>query len=140
MDRSLSFLALLFLLSGCYQTSLAPMIGPATGASQGRIAYSAVSTGVSYGVKHKTGKFPIEHILKQKKDEIVGKVASIEKEVIERSTLVKDKIIRQKDKLKSKGKPTKLRWVLGIKEIKNVTQEEAFAASKPRYSYWSKQK
>ena len=116
------------------------MIGPATGASQGRIAYSAVSTGVSYGVKHKTGKFPIEHILKQKKDEIVGKVASIEKEVIERSTLVKDKIIRQKDKLKSKGKPTKLRWVLGIKEIKNVTQEEAFAASKPRYSYWSKQK
>ena len=140
MGRSLSFLALFFLLSGCYQASLSPVIGPAAGISQGRVAYSAVSTGVSYGVKHKTGKFPIEHILKQKKDKIVGKVASIEKEVIERSTLVKEKVIRQKDKLKNKDKPTKLRWVLGIKEIKNVTQEEAFAANKPRYSYWSKQK
>ena len=30
--------------------------------------------------------------------------------------------------------------VIHVKEIKNVTQEEAFAANKPRYSYWSKQK
>ena len=43
---------------------------------------------------------------------------------------------RQKDNLKVK----KLRWVLGLKEIKNVTEEEAFAANKPRYSYRSKQK
>ena len=48
-----------FFLQGCYQTSLAPIIGPAAGASQGRLAYSAASTSISYGVKHKTGKFPI---------------------------------------------------------------------------------
>ena len=136
MQKTIGLVSLLFILSGCYQASLTPMIGPAAGASQGRIAYSAVSTGFSYGVKHTTGKFPIEHILKREKDKIVDKVASIEKEVIERSTLIKKKVVKQKDNLKAK----KLRWVLGVKEIKNVTEEEAFAANKPRYSYRSKQK
>ena len=59
MKFILSTLSLLFLLSGCYQTSLAPMLGPAATASQGNLAYSAASTGLSYGVKHKTGKFPV---------------------------------------------------------------------------------
>ncbi len=136
MKKTIGLVSLLFVLSGCYQTSLAPMIGPAAGASQGRLAYSAVSTSFSYGVKHTTGKFPIEHILKREKDKIVDKVASIEKEVIERSTSLKEKVVKQKDNLKVK----KLRWVLGVKEIKSVTEEEAFAANKPRYSYWSKQK
>jgi len=136
MQKTIVLFSLLFVLSGCYQTSLAPMLGPAAGASQGRLAYSAASTGFSYGVKKTTGKFPVEHILKREKDKIIGKVASIEKEVIERSTLIKEKIIKQKDNQKVK----KLRWVLGVKEIKNVTEEEAFAANKPRYSYWSKQK
>ncbi len=132
---------LFFFLQGCYQTSLAPMIGPAAGASQGRIAYSAVSTSVSYGVKHKTGKYPIEHILKREKDKIVKKIDNIEKEVIEKSSLVKKKLVQQKDNLKIKEKASKkLRWVLHIKDIKNVKQEEAFPANKPRYSYWSKQK
>ena len=151
MRKLIGFPIVLFFLSGCYQASLAPMIGPAAGATQGRIAYSAISTGVNYGVKHKTGKFPIEHLLKQKKDEIVNKVASIEKEVMENSILVKEKIVRQKklvkekivrqkNNLKIKDKAKKLRWVLHIKEIKKVKQEEAFPANKPRYSYWSKQK
>ena len=60
-------LSLLFLLSGCYQTSLAPMLGPAATASQGNLAYSAASTGLSYGVKHKTGKYPIEHFFQREK-------------------------------------------------------------------------
>ena len=135
---------LFFFLQGCYQTSLAPMIGPAAGASQGRIAYSAVSTTVNYGVKHKTGKYPIEHILKREKDKIVKKIATIEKEVIEKSSLIKKKIVNQKNNLKIKEKKEKtnekLRWVLHIKEIKSVKQEDAFPANKPRYSYWSKQK
>tara|TARA_Y100000590_G_scaffold131261_1_gene149976 strand:- start:286 stop:717 length:432 start_codon:yes stop_codon:yes gene_type:complete len=143
MQKTIGLVSLLFVLSGCYQTSLAPMIGPAAGASQGRLAYSAVSTSFSYGVKHTTGKFPIEHILKREKEKIIDKVVSIEKEAIERSKLIKEKVVKQKDnllKVKDKDKAKKLRWVLGVKEIKNVTEEEAFAASKPRYSYWSKQK
>ena len=141
MRRLIGFPVLLFFLSGCYQASLAPMIGPAAGASQGRMAYSAVSTSVSYGVKHKTGKYPIEHIFKREKDKIVNKIISIEKEVIKNSALVKEKLVSQKDNLKIKDKVSKkLRWVLHVKEIKNVTQEEVFSANKPRYSYWSKQK
>ena len=117
------------------------MIGPVAGASQGRIAYSAVSTSISYGVKHKTGKYPIQHVFKREKDKIINKIVSIEKEVIKNSALVKEKIVSQKDNLKIKDKASKkLRWVLHVKEIKNVTQEEAFSANKPRYSYWSKQK
>ena len=140
MQKIIGLVSLFFVLSGCYQASLTPMLGPAAGASQGKLAYSAVSTSLSYGVKHTTGKFPIEHILKREKDKIVDKVALIEKEAIERSTLIKDKVIKQKDNLKVKDKVKKLRWVLGVKEIKNVTEEEAFAANKPRYSYRSKQK
>ena len=140
MQKIIGLVSLFFVLSGCYQASLTPMLGPAAGASQGKLAYSAVSTSLSYGVKHTTGKFPIEHILKREKDKIVDKVALIEKEAIERSTLIEDKVIKQKDNLKVKDKAKKLRWVLGVKEIKNVTEEEAFAANKPRYSYWSKQK
>ena len=118
---------------GCYQTSLAPMLGPAAGASQGRIVQSTVTTGINYGVKNQTGKYPIEHILKREKDKIVKKIHVIEKEVLETSTSVKNILINQKD-------TTKVKWVLHLKEIKNVKNEEAFPANKPRYSYWPKAK
>ena len=141
MKRIAIFLSSLFFLQGCYQTSLAPMIGPAAGVSQGRIAYSAASTGMSYGVKHKTGKYPIEHIFQREKDKIVKKIDKIEEEVKEKSILIKEKIVNTNNNLKIKEHASqKLRWVLHIKEIKNVQQEEAFPANKPRYSYWSKQK
>ena len=39
-----------------------------------------------------------------------------------------------------KKEATKKKWVLHLKEIKNVKNEEAFPANKPRYSYWSKAK
>ena len=132
--KHLSVLLLFFfLLSGCYQTSLAPMLGPAAGASQGRIAHSAISSGISYGVKNQTGKYPIEHILKREKNKIAKKIDLIEKEVVEKSIYVKNTLVNKKD-------ATKTKWVLHLKEIKNVKNEEAFPANKPRYSYWSKAK
>ena len=126
-------LVFFFLLSGCYQTSLAPMLGPAAGASQGRIAHSAITSGISYGVKNQTGKYPIEHILKREKNKIAKKIDLIEKEVVEKSIYVKNTLVNKKD-------ATKTKWVLHLKEIKNVKNEEAFPANKPRYSYWSKAK
>ena len=130
--KHLSVLLLFFfLLSGCYQTSLAPMLGPAAGASQGRIAHSAISSGISYGVKNQTGKYPIEHILKREKNKIAKKIDLIEKEVVEKSIYVKNTLVDKKD-------ATKTKWVLHLKEIKNVKNQEAFPANKPRYSYWSK--
>ena len=133
-------LSLLFFLSGCYQTSLAPMLGPAATASQGNLAYSAASTGLSYGVKHKTGKFPVEHIFQREKQKIVKKIDLIETMVQDKSVLVRDSIIEQKNNFQSKGVKAKTKWVLHLKDIKTVEVKDAFPASKPRYSYWSKAK
>ena len=133
-------LSLLFFLSGCYQASLAPMLGPAATASQGNLAYSAASTGLSYGVKHKTGKFPVEHFFQSKKQKIVKKIDAIETFVEDKSNSVKTNIIEQKNNLQSKGVKAKTRWVLHLKDIKNVKEKDAFPANKPRYSYWSKVK
>ena len=130
----------LFFLSGCYQASLAPMIGPAASASQGNLAYSAATTGLSYGVKHKTGKFPVEHFIQSKKQKIVKKIDAIETFVEDKSNSVKTNIIEQKNNLQSKGVKAKTRWVLHLKDIKNVKEKDAFPANKPRYSYWSKAK
>ena len=133
-------LSLLFLLSGCYQASLTPMLGPAATASQGNLAYSAASTGLSYGIKHKTGKFPAEHIFQREKEKIVKKIDLIETTVQDKSNLLRAGVIDQKNKLQSKGVKAKTRWVLHLKEIKSVNEKDAFPANKPRYSYWSKEK
>ena len=62
MKKTLSLLATLFLLNGCAE-SLA-LLGPATsGAGSGKVAQSAFSSAVSYGVKQETGKSPSQHVL-----------------------------------------------------------------------------
>ena len=132
-------LSLIF-LTGCYQASLAPMLGPAATASQGNLAYSAASTGLSYGVKHKTGKFPVEHLFQREKQKIVNKIDTIQTLVQDKSDLIKANVIDQKNNLQSKGVEAKTRWVLHLKDIKNVKVKDAFPASKPRYSYWPKEK
>ena len=133
-------LSLLFLTSGCYQASLAPMIGPAATASQGNLAYSAASTGLSYGIKNTTGKYPVEHIFQREKQKIAKKIDLIETVVLDKSDLVRTNIIEQKNNLQSKGVKAKTKWVLHLKDIKTVKVKDAFPASKPRYSYWSKAK
>ena len=140
MKSIAGILSVFFLLSGCYQTSFVPMIGPAATASQGNLAYSAASTGLSYGVKHQTGKFPIEHIFQREKQKIAKKIDLIESVVLDKSDLVRTNIIEQKNNLQSKSVKAKTRWVLHLKEIKSVNEKDAFPANKPRYSYWSKEK
>ena len=116
------------------------MLGPAATASQGNLVYSAASTGLSYGVKHKTGKFPVEHLFQREKQKIVKKIDSIQTLVQDKSDLIKANVIDQKNNLQSKGVEAKTRWVLHLKDIKNVKVKDAFPASKPRYSYWPKEK
>jgi len=70
MRKLIGLLTLLFLLSGCFESSL--VVGPAIiGGTQGKLAQSSISSALSYGVKYKTGKYPIQHILKQKKEKAV---------------------------------------------------------------------
>ena len=54
--------------------------------------------------------------------------------------MVRDSIIEQKNNFQSKDVKAKTRWVLHLKDIKNVKEKDAFPASKPRYSYWPKVK
>ena len=63
MKKILSLIATLFILNGCAE-SIA-LLGPATtsGLSGGKIAQSAASSVVSYGVKKQTGMSPSEHAL-----------------------------------------------------------------------------
>jgi hypothetical protein len=61
MKKTLSLIVALFLLNGCAETFA--LLGPVTSfsAGSGKIAQSAISSTVSYGVKKQTGKSPSEH-------------------------------------------------------------------------------
>ena len=60
MKKIFSLLAMSVLLSGCVESMA--LIGPATtGAGNGKIAQSAISPVLSYGVKKQTGKSLMEH-------------------------------------------------------------------------------
>ena len=62
MKKIFSLLAMSVLLSGCVESMA--LIGPATtGAGSGKIAQSAMSSTLSYGVKKQTGKSPMEHAM-----------------------------------------------------------------------------
>ena len=78
MRKLIGLLISFFLLSGCFESSL--VVGPAIGGAQGKLAQSSVSTALSYGIKYKTGKYPIQHILKQKKEKAV-KTTSLMREI-----------------------------------------------------------
>lgn len=59
MNKIFVLLLSMFLLNGCVESFVA--IG--AGASNGKMAQSAIKTGVSYGIKAQTGKSPMEHAL-----------------------------------------------------------------------------
>ena len=59
MRKILGLLITLFLLNGCAES--VALLG--TGASNGKIVQSSFNSVISYGVKKKTGKTPIEHAI-----------------------------------------------------------------------------
>jgi hypothetical protein len=112
MRKTLSLLVTLFLLNGCAE-SLA-LLGPATsGTSSGKVAQSALSSAVSYGVKLQTGKSPSQHALtyvkknnpEKKKDTCISFVEKTNSELCavlkKKMSLTKDKIIKNKKNEKS---------------------------------------
>ncbi len=131
MRKLIGLLMLLFLLSGCFETSL--VMGPAIGGAQGKLAQSSVSTALSYGVKYKTGKYPIQHILKQKKEKAV-KIAS----------LMGEKFLTTTDKIKHNlVKKPKIKLVKAnyetikakITKLKIRTISKQIFIHEPRFSY-----
>ncbi len=62
MKKIFFLLTGLFLLNGCAE-SVALLGSSVGGASSGKMLQSSLNSAVSYGVKHKTGKTPIGHVL-----------------------------------------------------------------------------
>ena len=62
MKKVFFLLTTLFLLNGCAE-SVALLGSSVGGASSGKMLQSSLNSAISYGVKHKTGKTPLGHML-----------------------------------------------------------------------------
>ena len=62
MKKVFFLLITLFLLNGCAE-SVALLGSSVGGASSGKMLQSSLNSAISYGVKHKTGKTPLGHML-----------------------------------------------------------------------------
>ncbi len=131
MKKLIGLLILFFLFSGCFESSL--VMGPAIGGAQGKLAQSSVSTALSYGVKYKTGKYPIQHILKKEKEKAVETASLMGEKVLTTTDKIKDNLVKKSEvKLVKenyetvKAKITKLKIRIISKKI---------FVHEPRFSY-----
>ena len=134
MRKLIGLLILLFLLSGCFESSL--VIGPVIGGAQGKMAQSSVSSALSYGIKHKTGKSPIQHILKrkkEKKEKTVKTVSLMEEKVLTTTNEIKHNLVKKPEVklVKANYKTVKAK----ITKLKIRTISEKTFVHEPRFSY-----
>ena len=139
MRKLVGLLILPFLLSGCFESSL--VVGPAIGGAQGKLAQSSISTAFSYGVKHKTGKYPFQHILKQKKEKAVKTVSLMKEKALTTTNKIKHNLVKKPEvKLVKKpevklveanNKTTKAK----ITKLKIRTISKKIFVHEPRFSY-----
>jgi len=61
MNKLLILLLFFVFLTGCMNS--VALLGPATGAANGKVVQSSIQSAVSYGIKKQTGKSPFEHAL-----------------------------------------------------------------------------
>ena len=110
MKKIFSSMIMLFILTGCAE-SLA-LLGPTSSAvTGGNVAQSAISSAVSYGVKKKTGKSPMEHTVsyveehnpERKKSTCISFLKASDSELCEvlkknisntKNKIIKNKIVR----------------------------------------------
>ena len=131
MKKIFSLLAMSVLLSGCVESMA--LIGPATtGAGSGKIAQSAISPVLSYGVKKQTGKSLMEHAMTyakeinpQKKKEPC--LSFVEKTNSEICAILKKQLKITKSKILKKSKER------SIKDLTSSLQPNINKKSKIRY-------
>ena len=98
MRKLIGLLISVFLLSGCFESSL--VMGPAIGGAQGKLAQSSVSTALSYGIKYKTGKYPYQHILKQQKEKAIKILEQKKEKAVKTVSLMKEKVLTTTNTIK----------------------------------------
>jgi hypothetical protein len=109
------------------------VVGPAIGGAQGKLAQSSISTAFSYGIKYKTGKYPIQHILKQKKEKAVKTVSSMEEKVLTTTNEIKHNLVKKLEvkSVKANYKTIKAK----ITKLKIRTISKKIFVHEPRFSY-----
>ena len=142
MRKLIGLLISLFFLSGCFETSL--VMGPAVGGAQGKLTQSSISTALSYGIKHKTGKYPIQHLLKQKKEKAVKILKRKKEKTVKTVSLMEEKVLTTTNKIKHNlVKKPDVKLVEAnykaikakITKLKIRTISEKIFVHEPRFSY-----
>ncbi len=131
MRRLIGLLVLLFLLSGCYESSL--VIGPAVGGAQGKLAQSSVSTALSYGIKYKTGKYPIEHILKKKKEKTVKTASLMGEKILTKTDKIKHNLVNKPEVKLIKANYETIKTKIAKLKIQTISKK--IFVHEPRFSY-----
>jgi len=134
MRKSVALLISLFLLSGCFETSL--VMGPAIGGAQGKLAQSSISTALSYGVKYKTGKYPIQHILKQKKEKAVKTASLMGEKVLTKTDKIKRNLVKKPEVKLVKANYETIKAKITKLKIRIISKK--IFVHEPRFSYLSR--
>jgi hypothetical protein len=103
MKKILVLLASMFLLVGCVESMA--LLGPATGATNGKIVQASAKSAISFGIKKKTGKSPIQHALAYVKEKNPDKkkekcISFIEKTNSEACAIAKKQVALAQTKIK----------------------------------------
>ena len=103
MKKILVLLASMFLLVGCVESMA--LLGPATGATNGKIVQASAKSAISFGIKKKTGKSPIQHTLAYVKEKNPDKkkekcISFIEKTNSEACAIAKKQVALAQTKIK----------------------------------------
>ena len=133
MKKVFFLLSSLFLLNGCAET--VALLGPVGGASNGKMLQSSLNSVISYGVKHQTGKSPLEHALAyaeeknpEKKQETC--ISFIERTRSEFCTILNKQISSTNSAVKEKTLEIVKKYPKNNKTSENtVLEEENFMSS-----------
>jgi hypothetical protein len=103
MKKLLISLSSAFLLSGCVESMA--LLGPVTGAANGKIVQASAKSAVSFGVKKTTGKSPIQHALAYAEEKNPNKnkekcISFIEKTNSEACSIAKKQVALAQIKIK----------------------------------------
>ena len=131
MRKLVGLLILLFLLSGCFESTL--IVGPAVGGAQGKLAQSSISTAFSYGIKYKTGKYPIQHILKQEKEKVVKTVSLIEEKTLTTTSKIKHNLVNEPGVRLVKANYETIKAKITKLKIRTISKQ--IFIHEPRFSY-----
>ena len=139
--KKLSILVFTFLfLTGCYQSMA--LLGPATGAANGKVVQSSLQSAASYGIKKQTGKSPLEHVVAyseqkylencQKEKAQIKKCLNLNEKLLSAQSLVeqKDQIIKE---IKSESKEVIQEKAKSARELAISVQAAIIEKSKIKY-------